>query len=111
MNNGAKLEGTENSDLLVKEYSYLEQLITKVSNSTQSYKRGLSEYKKKSVMLMKQRDVFIAERIKSTLKDGEIPLVLMGVRHELKKLLCPHFVITHIIYRLPFKKIGDIYNV
>jgi hypothetical protein len=111
MRNGSKLEGTENSDLLVEEYSYLERLIASVSDSSQSYRRGVNEYRLKSLKLMKQRDSFIAERIKSTLKPGEIPLIFMGVRHNLEKLLRPHFVITHIIYRLPFKKIGDIYNV
>ncbi len=111
MRNGAKLEGTENPDLLVEEYSYLERLIANVSASTQSYRSGVNEYRKKSLKLMKQRDTFIVERIKSTLKAGEIPLVFMGVRHALEKQLQPHFVISHIIYRLPFKKIGDIYNV
>jgi hypothetical protein len=111
MKKGARLEGSEDPDLLIKEYSYLEQLISEVSGSAKAYRQGISEYKKKSVKLMKQRDVFIAERIKGTIKAGEIPLVFMGVRHELEKFLRPYFVITHIIYRLPFKTIGDIYNV
>ncbi len=111
MKEGAQLEGTEDQDLLVKEYDYLTQLINKVSMSVQSYRQALSEYKAKSVKLMRQRDAFIAQRIKSTLKNGETSLVFMGVRHELEKLLQPHFLITYIIYRLPFKKVGDVYNV
>lgn len=108
---GAKLEGTEDPDLLIKEYDNLSQLISKASVSTQSYRDSLNEYKDKAAKLMKQRDPFIAERIKSTLKEDETPLVFMGVRHELEKLLQRDFIINYIIYRLPFKKVKDIYNV
>lgn len=108
---GAKLEGAEDPELLIKEYDSLNQLIGKAALSIQSYRDSLGEYREKGAKLMKQRDAFIAERIKSTLKEGETPLVFMGVRHELEKLLQGHFVINYIIYRLPFKKIRDIYNV
>ena len=108
---GANLEGTEDPDLLIEEYDNLSQLIGKASVSIQSYRDSLNKYKENGVKLMKQRDAFIAERIISTLKEGETPLVFMGVRHELEKLLQPDFVINYIIYRLPFKKVKDIYNV
>ena len=108
---GACLEGTEDPELLIEEYDSLNQLIGKATVSTQNYRDSLSEYKDKSAKLMKRRDAFIVERIKSTLRRGETPLVFMGVRHELEKLLQGSFVINYIIYRLPFKKIRDIYNV
>ena len=108
---GACLEGAEDPELLIKEHDNLSRLIGKASVSIQSYRDSLNEYRKKGAELMKQRDVFIAERIKSTLKSGETPLLFMGVRHELEKLLQSSFVIHYIIYRLPFKKVGDIYNV
>jgi len=108
---GANLEGTEDPDLLIEEYDNLSHLISKASVSIQSYRDSLNEYKEKGAKLMKQRDAFIAERIKSTLKEGETPLLFMGVRHELEKLLQSSFVINYIIYRLPFKKVRDIYNV
>ncbi|MEI6153879.1 MAG: hypothetical protein WCQ90_07315 [Deltaproteobacteria bacterium] len=108
---GANLEGTENPDLLIEEYDNLSQLIGKASVSIQSYRDSLNKYREKGAKLMKQRDAFIAERIISTLKEGETPLVFMGVRHELEKLLQRSFVINYIIYRLPFKKVRDIYNV
>ena len=108
---GASLEGTEDPELLIEEYDNLSQLISKAFVSMQSYRDSLNEYKEKGAKLMMQRDAFIAARIKSTLKEGETPLVFMGVRHELEKLLRGSFVINYIIYRLPFKKVGDIYNV
>ena len=109
--NGACLEGTEDPNLLIEEYDNLSQLIGKAAVSIQSYRDSFNEYKEKGAILMKKRDAFIAERIKSTLKEGETPLVFMGVRHELEKLLQNSFAINYIIYRLPFKKVRDIYNV
>ena len=109
--NGANLEGTEDPDLLVEEYDNLSQLIGKAAVSIESYRDSLNEYKEKGARLMKKRDAFIAERIKITLKEGETPLVFMGVRHELEKLIQSSFAINYIIYRLPFKKVKDIYNV
>ena len=111
VNKGANLEGTEDPELLIKEYGNLSRLIGKASISVQSYRDSLIEYKEKGAELMKRRDAFITERIKSTLKKDEVPLVFMGVRHELEKLLQGSFVINYIIYRLPFRKVKDIYNV
>jgi len=108
---GASLEGTEDPDLLIREYDNLNQLTSKATASSQSYKHSLNEYREKSAKLMKYRAAFIAKRIKNTLKKDEIPLVFMGVRHELEKLLQQDFVINYIIYRLPFKNVKDIYNV
>ncbi len=111
LKNGASLEGTEDPNLLIEEYDNLSRLIGKAGASVQSYRDALNQYREKGAKLMKQRDAFISERIKSTLKEGETPLVFMGVRHELEKLLQGAFVINYIIYRLPFKKVKDIYNV
>jgi len=111
MRKGARLEGTEDPDLLIKEYDYLTKLVNTVSVSIQNYRQALKEYQDKSMKLMKKRDLFITKRIKDSLKNGEMPLVFMGVRHQLEKLLQQDFVINYIIYRLPFKKIKDIYNV
>ena len=72
---------------------------------------AFEEYQAKSAALMEKRDTFIAMRIKSVIQEGELPLVFMGVRHQLDKQLDGDFMITYLIYRLPFRKIGDIYNV
>lgn len=108
---GASLEGTEDPDLLIKEYDCLRQLFDAVASKTKDYKPALKEYSDKSMKFMEQRDQFIATRIKNTLKNGDTPLVFMGVRHQLEKLLQLNFNIAYIIYRLPFKKVEDIYNV
>jgi len=109
LNNGARIEGTEDQQLLIKEYDCLTRFIASASAS--DHTAALERYRAESAGLMKQRDEFIAGRIKSTLKDGEVPLVFMGVRHGLGELLKDDFIIAYIIYRLPFRKIGGIYNI
>lgn len=71
----------------------------------------MREYQAQSLALMEKRDIFISRRIQTTVQDGELPLVFMGVRHRLEQKLAETFMITYLIYRLPFQKIGDIYNV
>jgi hypothetical protein len=40
----------------------------------------------------------------------EVPIVFMGVMHRLDKLLERHFLVSYVIYRLPFRSVGAIYN-
>ncbi|MBU0715879.1 MAG: hypothetical protein KJ964_11035, partial [Verrucomicrobia bacterium] len=106
---GARLEGTENPDLLMQEHEYLTALIA--TGAGRPERAAFEEYQARSKVLMEKRDAFIAARIKSAIREGELPLVFMGVRHQLDKQLDGDFMITYLIYRLPFRKIGDIYNV
>ena len=108
LNKEARLEGTEHPDLLVEEYDSLSKLLQ--NSGPKDNPAALAQYRAESNRLMEKRDVFIAERIRSTIQPGETPLVFMGVRHKLEKLLEADFVVAYIIYRLPFRKIGDIYN-
>lgn len=106
---GAKLEGTEDINLLMREYELLNVLLMKGSGEEQA--ASMPEYHAKSVELLKTRDEFIFSRIKSTLLEGEVPLVFMGVMHRLDKLLEKDYLISQVIYRLPFASAGAIYNV
>jgi hypothetical protein len=108
LNKEARLEGTEDPDLLVEEYDCLSKLLQ--GSGPKDNPAALAEYRAKSNQLLEKRDAFIAERIWSTIQPGETPLVFMGVRHKLEKLLEANFIVAYIIYRLPFKKIRDIYN-
>ncbi|MBU2573474.1 MAG: hypothetical protein KKH28_05300 [Elusimicrobia bacterium] len=106
---GAKLEGTEDIELLMREYNLLNVLLMKAPGAEQA--APMPEYQVKSAELLKARDEFIYNRIKNTLREGEAPLVFMGVMHRLDKLLEKDYLISHIIYRLPFGSAGAIYNV
>ena len=106
---GAKLEGTENMDLLIREYDLLSQLLMKSPNADQ--KAANIEYQTKSRELLALRDEFIFNRLTATLNKGEVGLVFMGVMHRLDKLLEKDFLVSYVIYRLPFRSVGSIYNV
>ena len=104
----AKLEGTENLDLLIQEYDLLNKLLMKDSDKDRS--DTMAEYQAKSRELLTLRDEFILKRITSTLQPGELPIVFMGVMHRLDKMLEKDFLVSYVIYRLPFRSIGAIYN-
>lgn len=106
---GAKLEGTEDIELLMREYNFLNVLLMKAPGAVPA--APMPEYQAKSAELLKARDEFIFNRIKNTLLEGEVPLVFMGVMHRLDKLLEKDYLLSHIIYRLPFGSAGGIYNV
>ena len=104
----AKLEGTENLDLLIREYDLLNKLL--MNNSDRDRKAKAAEYQANSRELLTLRDEFILNRITSTLQKGELPIVFMGVMHRLDKMLERDFLISYVIYRLPFRNMGAIYN-
>jgi hypothetical protein len=107
LHKGAKLEGTENIDFLLREYDLLNALLMKQPGPDQAARE---EYRQKSKELLQLRDEFIFNRIKRTLQEGETPLVFMGVMHRLDKLLETDFLVSYVIYRLPFQTVGAIYN-
>ncbi len=100
----AKLEGTENLDLLIQEYDLLNKLLLK--NSEIDRKEKVTEYQAKSRELLTLRDEFIFKRITNTLQKGELPVVFMGAMHRLDKLLETNFMVSYVIYRLPIQRIG-----
>jgi hypothetical protein len=123
---GAKLEGTENMDFLMREYDFLNVLLMNSSSAdlssdlspvaaaakgeAASLARAKEEYQAKSRELLKMRDEFILNRVKTTLQEGEVGIVFMGVMHRLDKMLEKDFLISYVIYRLPFRSVGAIYN-
>ncbi len=111
MKRGARLEGTEDPDLLLQECDLLRRTRGLLTFSVSSHTKAIESYTAASLDLMEKRDEFIAQRIPSTLKEGEIPVIFMGVRHRLEQHLSTMFAVNYIIYRLPFRKVGDIYNV
>lgn len=130
---GAKLEGTENMDFLMQEYDLLNILLMNnagadmsapmadlssdlspvaaaAKGEAASFARAKEEYQAKSRELLKTRDEFILNRIKTTLQEEEVGIVFMGVMHRLDKMLEKDFSISYVIYRLPFRSVGAIYN-
>lgn len=105
MERGSPLEGTEDANLLLKEYDLLSKLF-----HLKEEERNLEAYQKSSEETLIQRDQFIAGRVRETLKEGETGLLFMGIRHKVDQLLRADYEITYIIYRIPFQAVKTVYN-
>lgn len=103
VNKGAELIGTEDPKLLIEEYNFYKNLlgITDVSKR----KKAVQKAKKRRDELLNERDKFIADRIKNTLKKGETGILFIGIEHEVNKYLAKNIKVEYLIYRLPFKEL------
>lgn len=85
MERGARIMGTESSDLLVEEYELVKQLLAKGDAGEGS--RNENRLRALSASLLKKRDQYIAHRINNTLRQGETGILFLGMLHSLDKLL------------------------
>ncbi len=77
---GAKLEGTESPDLLLKEYEHIKAFLHAPSQGEKvEARRRYDEIKDE---LMEERDRFIAKTIDAVLKNGEIGILFIGAMHN-----------------------------
>lgn len=100
---GASLEGTEDVQLLLKEYHYI-QAITNELEPTEKQRKAKSLTVKRN-RLLRQRDRFIARRIDQTLKEGETGVLFAGMAHRIDKYLPRDISVSYLIFRLPFGKL------
>jgi pheromone shutdown protein TraB len=96
MEQGAKLEGTEDPKLLLKEYEMLK--------NTQKTIHAAKNDEQKAQMLLRERDAFIAQRIKNTLKEEEVGILFIGLMHRVDEVLDSGISVSYLIYHLPFKR-------
>ncbi|HHT9144715.1 MAG: hypothetical protein Q7J76_04390 [Candidatus Brocadiaceae bacterium] len=92
---GATLMGTEDPSLLIKEYQLIKNAAAR--KGAEKGTDGRSDY-------LVERDVFIANRIDTTLKDGETGILFLGMLHKADEKLPSDVVIDYLIYHLPFKE-------
>jgi hypothetical protein len=100
---GASLEGTEDVQLLLKEYQYI-QAVNNELEPTEKQKKAKSLSTKRK-WLLRQRDRFIAQRIDETLKEGETGVLFAGMAHGIDKYLPKDINVSYLIFRLPFRKL------
>jgi hypothetical protein len=79
---GAGLVGTEDPQLLIREYQMQRRLIGNASGQ----ERPAAPSPGEAAELLAARDQFIAERIAGTLADGETALLFVGAAHQLQSL-------------------------
>lgn len=79
---GAKVLGTEDRELLKKEYKFITQILgaqdeIKKNKLKQAYENQAKE-------LLAKRDTYIANRIDNTLSSGELGILFIGAAHDIK---------------------------
>jgi len=82
---GATVVGTESSEFLIEEYQLIKQLLIEV----EPFEMACFEARQKALSksLLKKRDLYIAERINTTLCTGETGILFLGMLHSLENLL------------------------
>jgi hypothetical protein len=90
MAHGSRLMGTEDPSLLLQEYQFHQSALDPI---TPGYEGQRLEQSRK---LLAERDRYIAERINTTLLDGEVGLLFLGLAHSVGPLLNPDIVVQHL---------------
>jgi hypothetical protein len=99
---GASLVGTEDPQLLVREYEHLRGIAG--ARTHRERERLVHEFEGEAGSLLKKRDQAIRDRIVSTLNRGESGVVFMGLLHRVDELVPPYISVHYLIHRLPFRR-------
>lgn len=100
MDRGATLMGTEDPEVMVKEYRRIQRLVQ--ASQERAPDEQVEGLKREGETVLRQRDAFIARRIDSTLKEGETGILFLGLLHRVDELLDGKFEVRHVIHNLPF---------
>ena len=92
MARGAALEATESPELLIEEYRHIKAILTAQTPGEKT--EAARDYDRIKDELMRKRDAYIANRINSTLKDGETGFLFIGAAHNVRPGLAPDIGIT-----------------
>jgi hypothetical protein len=98
---GARLMGTESPELLTREYIHIKRVAEAKTDAEQEEARR--RYAAESAEILTARDTFIARRIAETLEEGEVGLLLLGMLHEVDRLLPKEIQVEFLIDRLPLR--------
>ena len=83
---GANIVGTENPELLDKEYNLLQA--TLITHPTEEeYAEARLNYNRMKPISSEIRSEYIAQRIKATLPEGGMGILFIGLAHQVKRLL------------------------
>lgn len=96
MARGATIMGTESGDLLVQEYQLAKQSLAARpprAAGVAAQRRALNE------ALLQRRDLFIAQRLNSTLKPGETGILFLGMLHSVERYLHQDLKVIYPLHR------------
>ena len=89
---GARLMGTEDPQLLLQEYQFLQGALRDMQSE-----EGEQLWKQQSQRLLADRDQFIAARINDTLLPNEIGLLFLGMAHQIEPMLSSDILVRHLL--------------
>src|SRR3990170_6624785 len=84
---GATIMGTEDTQLLVEEYLRLRDGLERDDETGDRVTPGED--------LLHRRDLYVAKRIRETLRDGETGILFIGLLHEVDEKLCQDMEISY----------------
>jgi hypothetical protein len=96
---GATLEGTEDPNLLIEEYTSLKE-----ASGHPEDPKAKRKYQRLAGTLLQKRDAYMGRRIDQTLQEGETGLLFIGFSHRVNEKLPKEVDIEYVIYRLPFRE-------
>lgn len=106
MNQGATVVGTEDPQLLLREYHHLKRVTQAKTHDERE--KFVHEFAKESGEILKKRDQKIRDRILETLGPGETGIVFLGLLHQVDELLPSDIKRSYLIHRLPFRRSFEI---
>jgi hypothetical protein len=93
---GARIMGTESSELLLEEYQLIKQLLA--VRDPLKLRKVEAQQKAVSHSLLKTRDRYIADHINRTLGGGETGILFLGMLHCLDEWLDKNIQVTYPLY-------------
>jgi len=100
MEQGAILMGTEDPALMVAEYRRIPKLLQAAEQRAPD--AVVETLRQEGEEILRRRDAFIAQRIDTTLQQGETGILFLGLLHRVDELLEGKFDVRHLIHNLPF---------
>jgi len=91
---GAQLIGTEDPQLLIREYNHVKDIVKPVPEGSnrgeaaiEDGSERLEKYREIGALLLSKRDGYIAGRINESLEEGETGILFIGTAHKVDKRL------------------------
>lgn len=88
---GSRLMGTEDPQLLLREYRFHQDALGEGDSAHQAQRVEQSR------QLLLERDRFIADRINATLLVGEVGLLFLGLAHSIEKLMDADILVRQLL--------------
>ena len=97
---GATLMGTEDAQLMVREYRRNQALVRAAMEELPA--SDLAALQQEGQTILAERDAYIARRISDTLKAGETGIAFLGMLHRVDQKIDDGIQLQQVIHSLPF---------